>query len=85
MTLTISTALFNIVVASSWREEMELEKINLLGHSFGGYLSPSSIIHHHRSLSIIIQVLESWREGMELEKIHLLGHSFGGYLTAHYK
>jgi len=44
-----------------------------------------SIIHHHRSLSIIIQVLESWREGMELEKIHLLGHSFGGYLTAHYK
>ena len=26
-------------VLESWREGMELEKINMLGHSFGGYLT----------------------------------------------
>ena len=26
-------------VLESWREGMELEKIHLLGHSFGGYLT----------------------------------------------
>ena len=28
-----------IQVLESWREGMELEKIHLLGHSFGGYLT----------------------------------------------